>query len=143
PPPLVAQLAEAVLAAHRRAPRRAGAAAVAELGAIVEQNREALAEFPKLFPAGERASLTRAARAAFRALRPLLLKRGREGLVRRCHGDLHLGNIALIEGKPVLFDAIEFSEAIATCDLLYDLAFLVMDLVERGHRDEASQLLNR
>ena len=50
----------------------------------------------------------------------------------RLHGDLHLGNIVLIEGRPTLFDAIEFDPLIASGDLLYDLAFLLMDLVERG-----------
>jgi uncharacterized protein len=49
----------------------------------------------------------------------------------------------LIEGEPVLFDAIEFDAAFAVTDILYDLAFLVMDLWERGLRDDANRLLNR
>ena len=52
--------------------------------------------------------------------------------MRRGHGDLHLGNIALIDGEPVPFDAIEFDPVIATGDVFYDLAFLLMDLIERG-----------
>lgn len=52
--------------------------------------------------------------------------------MRRCHGDLHLRNICLIEGAPVLFDATEFSEEIGTIDVLYYIAFLLMDL-ERHH----------
>ncbi len=52
--------------------------------------------------------------------------------MRRCHGDLHLGNIVLIGGEPALFDAIEFDPRIASGDVLYDLAFLLMDLIERG-----------
>ena len=48
--------------------------------------------------------------------------------VRHCHGDLHLGNIVLLEGRPVLFDCLEFDEALASTDTLYDLAFLLMDL---------------
>src|SRR5437868_1580367 len=63
--------------------------------------------------------------------------------VRRCHGDLHLRNIVLIEDRPVLFDAIEFDEAIATCDVLYDLAFLLMDLWTRGLKSHANLLFNR
>jgi predicted kinase len=63
--------------------------------------------------------------------------------VRRCHGDLHLGNVVLIEDKPVLFDAIEFDARIATGDVLYDLAFLLMDLIERGLRPAANVVLNR
>jgi hypothetical protein len=72
-----------------------------------------------------------------------LVERGRKGLVRRIHGDLHLGNIVLLEGRPVLFDAIEFSPLIASGDVLYDLAFLLMDLIERGLRPAANVVLNR
>jgi len=65
------------------------------------------------------------------------------GRVRRCHGDLHLRNIVVIDGRPVLFDAIEFSDAFAKIDVFYDLAFLVMDLENRDLRLLASILLNR
>jgi predicted kinase len=63
--------------------------------------------------------------------------------VRRGHGDLHLGNIALIAGEPVPFDAIEFDPVMASGDVLYDLAFLIMDLVERGLGAGANVVLNR
>jgi predicted kinase len=59
------------------------------------------------------------------------------------HGDLHLDNIVLWQGQPVLFDAIEFDETIATTDTLYDLAFLLMDLERRGRRLSANRVLNR
>jgi uncharacterized protein len=75
--------------------------------------------------------------------RTALIARAAGGYVRRCHGDLHLRNIVLIDRKPVLFDAIEFDETIATIDILYDLAFLVMDLLHRGFRELACRLLNR
>jgi len=65
------------------------------------------------------------------------------GLVRRCHGDLHLANIVLRHGQPTLYDAIEFDEALATIDTLYDLAFLLMDLDCQGHRPAANVVLNR
>jgi hypothetical protein len=65
------------------------------------------------------------------------------GKVRRCHGDLHLRNICVYDGKPLLFDCIEFSEPIASIDVLYDLAFLLMDLVHCGERRFANLLLNR
>ena len=74
---------------------------------------------------------------------PLLRERGRRGFIRRIHGDLHLGNIVLIDGAPVLFDAIEFSAIIASGDVLYDLAFLLMDLLERGLPQAANIVLNR
>ena len=70
-------------------------------------------------------------------------ERGRLGFIRRGHGDLHLGNIVLIDGRPVLFDAIEFDPLIASGDVLYDLAFLLMDLVERGLTPAANIVFNR
>jgi predicted kinase len=82
-------------------------------------------------------------RTAYDHIVPLLTERGRRGLIRRIHGDLHLGNIVLIDGRPVLFDAIEFSDIIASGDVLYDLAFLLMDLLERGLTRPASIVFNR
>ncbi len=78
----------------------------------------------------------------FDGVKPLLTERGNAGCVRRCHGDLHLGNIVLIDNKPVPFDALEFSEALATIDVLYDLAFLLMDLDAREDRHAANAVLN-
>ena len=72
----------------------------------------------------------------------VVARRAGAGAVRRCHGDLHLRNIVLIDGKPVPFDAIEFSERMASIDVLYDLAFTLMDLCERGLRPLANRLLN-
>ncbi len=73
----------------------------------------------------------------------LLAARAAAGLVRRAHGDLHLGNICLWQGQPVPFDALEFDEAMATIDLAYDLAFLLMDLDRRAGRPAANRVLNR
>ena len=84
-----------------------------------------------------------ASRAAYQRIVPLLRERGRQGFVRRIHGDLHLGNIVLIGGEPVLFDAIEFSDIIASGDVFYDLAFLLMDLLERRLAPAANIVLNR
>ena len=69
--------------------------------------------------------------------------RARDGFVRRAHGDLHLGNLCLWHGKPVPFDALEFDERMATIDLGYDLAFLLMDLDQRVGRRAANRVLNR
>ena len=59
--------------------------------------------------------------------------------MRRAHGDLHLGNLCLWHGRPVLFDALEFDDALATIDLGYDLAFLLMDLDRRADRAAANR----
>ena len=73
----------------------------------------------------------------------LLDERASAGLVRRCHGDLHLNNIVLWHGRPRLFDAIEFDDDLATIDTLYDLAFLMMDLDRNRQRPAANIVLNR
>ena len=73
----------------------------------------------------------------------LLENRGKQGFVVRGHGDLHLGNIAVIDDRPILFDALEFDEALATVDTLYDLSFLLMDLDHTGRRESANIILNR
>jgi len=72
-----------------------------------------------------------------------LRARARAGFVRRGHGDLHLGNLSLWQGKPVPFDAVEFDDAIATGDVAYDLAFLLMDLEHRAGRAAANRVLCR
>ena len=114
-----------------------------ELETYIEQNDAAFAEWPDVFPPANARRLTQDSRLAFAIARPVLLARGASGFVRRCHGDLHLRNIALIDGEPTLFDAVEFSEAIASGDVLYDLAFLLMDLEERALRAAANRLFNR
>jgi aminoglycoside phosphotransferase family enzyme/predicted kinase len=72
-----------------------------------------------------------------------LAQRERDGFVRRAHGDLHLGNLCLWQGRPVPFDALEFDEALATIDLGYDIAFLLMDLDQRVGRRAANRVMNR
>jgi aminoglycoside phosphotransferase family enzyme len=109
----------------------------------IEQNDAAFAERPDLFPSAMARCLTQDSRLAFAIARPLMLARGVMGMTRRCHGDLHLRNIVLIDGEPTLFDAIEFSDEVASGDVLYDLAFLIMDLEERGLRGAANRLINR
>lgn len=73
----------------------------------------------------------------------LLDRRTGDGMVRRCHGDLHLRNICLFENRPLLFDAIEFNDDLSCIDVLYDLAFLLMDLVHRNRADLANVVFNR
>jgi uncharacterized protein len=140
---LIAGLVEAVLASHRRAPVRPGEPALQALRRYLRDNAEAFAESPALYPPQRAAALSSAAAAELAQLEPLLLARGQAGWVRRCHGDLHLRNLVLIEGRPTLFDAVEFDETVATGDVLYDLAFLLMDLWQAGLRREANRVLNR
>ncbi len=85
------------------------------------------------------------AEAMPRSLEPyldLVARRVAAGAIRRCHGDLHLRNIVALNGQPVPFDAIEFSDKIANIDVLYDLAFALMDLARQGLGALANRLLN-
>lgn len=72
----------------------------------------------------------------------LLRARASAGHMKLCHGDLHLRNIVLVDGRPTLFDALEFDDNLATTDVLYDLAFLLMDLWHRDLRPHANLCLN-
>ncbi len=76
-------------------------------------------------------------------LAELLDRRRAAGNVRHCHGDLHLRNICLLDGEPTLFDCLEFDMALASIDVLYDLAFLLMDLEHRGLGHFANRVFNR
>jgi aminoglycoside phosphotransferase family enzyme/predicted kinase len=113
------------------------------LADYVEEHVAAFLQAPELFPPAEVEAFAVASRAAYGRIHALLCERGRRGFVQRIHGDLHLGNIVLLDGRPVLFDAIEFSPLIASGDVLYDLAFLLMDLSGRGLEPAANIVLNR
>ena len=140
---LADNLGRAVARAHAIASPANDSGFVDTLAEIVEQNYGELRAASGLFALDKVEVLTASTRAALARLRPLLAARARDGLVRRCHGDLHLGNIVLIDGAPVLFDAIEFNPKLATIDVFYDLAFLLMDLIERDLTPLANIVLNR
>ena len=140
---VIDKLALAIRRSHARAPKRDAGQAAHAHERTIEQNDSAFAERPDLFPPATARRLTHDTRLAFAVAGPTLLVRGAQGMVRRCHGDLHLRNIALIDGEPTLFDAVEFSDEIASGDVLYDLAFLLMDIEERGLRIAANRLFNR
>lgn len=136
-------LGRAVVAAHDKAPVVDAEPWIKALGSYIDEHVEAFAEQREIFPAAEVEVLAAKSRAHYQRIVPLLRERGRRGLIRRIHGDLHLGNIVLIDGEPVLFDAIEFSAIIGSGDVLYDLAFLLMDLLERQLPQAANIVLNR
>ncbi|UKJ75666.1 AAA family ATPase [Azospirillum brasilense] len=140
---LIRGLADAVTAFHEAAePRPEGGGAVA-MREVVDGNIAELRACPSLFPQDGVETLARRSRGALERLTPQLEERRRRGFVRHCHGDLHLRNIVLLEGRPVLFDGIEFDERLAVIDVAYDLAFLLMDLERRGQRPLGNAFLNR
>ena len=140
---LLKRLADVIVVSHHQSPARRGAGAAARIEKLVSDlGRQLAAECPLLEMARVHA-FQETAGDCFERARPVLDRRGEEGFVRRCHGDLHLGNIVLWKGQPTLFDALEFDEDLATIDTLYDLAFLIMDLGHAGHRADANVLLGR
>ncbi|TVP55196.1 MAG: hypothetical protein EA349_09880 [Halomonadaceae bacterium] len=76
-------------------------------------------------------------------LKPVIAARHEKGFVRECHGDLHLANITLHNGEVTVFDCIEFNDEFRFIDVFNDLAFLLMDLEDRGLTHYASRLLDR
>ncbi len=112
------------------------------LSYTVDSNARVLETFKGVLGDGPVQRLIDLTDAALRKAQPLLARRGRAGLLRRCHGDLHLGNVLLENGAPVLFDCIEFNDALGEMDVLYDLGFLLMDLDFRRRTDAANRVLN-
>jgi aminoglycoside phosphotransferase family enzyme/predicted kinase len=141
-PELVDAIGDAIAASHDIAPLAPAEPWLASIPAIIEGNTTALRE-AACFPAVDIEDLRQASLSAFSRIREVLERRGKQGYVRRCHGDLHLANIVLIDRNPVLFDAIEFDPDIASVDVLYDLAFAVMDFIRYGRQAAANALLNR
>lgn len=142
-PALMRDVTDAIVAFHNTAaiePSHGGHAGLKE--AIAGNTINLIESCPPL----DRASVDQvdaASMAALARLAPLLERRRVQGKVRRCHGDLHLRNICLVENRPVLFDCIEFNDAFSCIDVLYDLAFLLMDLLHRDLRHLASIVFNR
>ncbi len=140
---LLLRLADQIYAFHERAEPAAEAHGANRFRQIVEGNADSFRPHADLF-AGERIErLLRDQRRLCDRHAALLDARARGGKVRHVHGDLHLANIALIDGEPTPFDCLEFSEELATTDVLYDLAFLLMDLWHRDLRTGANLVLNR
>ncbi|MCW3148138.1 phosphotransferase [Stutzerimonas stutzeri] len=94
----------------------------------IESNHQEMSRYPQLLDGETVQALYRDQLALLERQAPTLEQRRNSGRVRRCHGDMRLANICLFEGRPTLFDGIEFSDRIACIDVLYDLAFVLMDL---------------
>lgn len=142
-PRLMRTLADEIADFHRAAEVSHDHGGAAAIAATIAGNNENLKAAGALLDQHKVARLRVASTAALAEIAPLLDRRRQAGHVRRCHGDLHLGNICLLDGRPTLFDAIEFSAAFGTIDVLYDLAFLLMDLIHRSLPDLANLVANR
>lgn len=135
-------LGEMVARYHGKAAPRTDTSGSDLVSAILVELTDAFATMRATLDQKQVKRFAAAADRVFRNLIPRLNKRGTCGHVRRCHGDLHLRNIVLIDGVPTPFDALEFDEALGTCDVLYDLAFLLMDLRHKGLTRAANIVLS-
>ena len=143
-PKMMDQLADHIARFHAAAERRFDCGGAAEIADLAELQHRCLAERRHAdFEPREVDAILAVWRERLAAVAELLDQRRSAGKVRHCHGDLHLRNICLFDGKPALFDCLEFSEALASIDVLYDLAFLLMDLEHRGLAHFANRVLNR
>jgi aminoglycoside phosphotransferase family enzyme/predicted kinase len=139
---LAKAVADAVFDSHAGADRVGSASAGAQIADLASSIGEAIGR-SNTFEVEDARRFAREVQDHARRVGALLETRARQGCVRRCHGDLHLGNIVVWQDQPTLFDAIEFDEKLATVDTLYDLAFLLMDLDSHGQRQAANIVLNR
>lgn len=134
-------LARAVADMHAAAGRRLDHGGTAGMARVIAGNVAALRDAPAIVDLAVVDALDRASGAALARQAVHLDRRRTEGLVRLCHGDLHLRNLVMWHGVPTPFDAIEFNDDLACIDVGYDLAFLLMDLWRRGLRRHANAVL--
>ena len=137
-------LASAIAGFHDSAEARTDCGGKAGMAWVIEGNADGFTEFGRecLDPS----TVSRFTDDSWNALsrcEEILERRRKSGFVRQCHGDLHLRNIVLLNGRPTLFDGVEFNDQISCVDVFYDLAFLLMDLWRRRLPRHANAVLNR
>ena len=140
--PLAEALGREIARLHAAAPLRPGGGGAAGLAYTIDSNAHLLTGLADRLGREAVGAVIAGTAGAFAAATPLLEARRQGGFARRCHADLHLGNILLESGRPVLFDCIEFNDTLSDIDVQYDLAFLLMDLDFRGRRDAACRVLD-
>jgi uncharacterized protein len=141
-PDLARQLAEEIARFHAGAEMIKTSGGADGLRQAIERNRHDQSTAASILRKEAVESLYAGCVAALESLAPILDRRRASGCVRICHGDLRLANICLYHGRPTLFDAIEFANELACIDVLYDLAFLLMDLELAGMHIQANIVFN-
>jgi aminoglycoside phosphotransferase family enzyme/predicted kinase len=137
-------LAISIVDLHRVAASRSDHGGVRGMEWVVDGNAASFAEFRSdELDSNESANLIAQTRQEMKRQAGHLEGRRQSGRVRECHGDLHLRNVVLLGGRPTLFDGVEFNDEISCIDVLYDLAFLLMDLWRRRLALHANVVMNR
>lgn len=140
---LASNLGEKVASLHLDLPslycRNGGARVEDILQGVIDRLCDPALDLPK----GISGKFKTGSMALQRKLSKKLDRRSRAGMVRHCHADMHLANIILLDGVPVPVDALEFDQSLAEIDVLYDIAFLLMDLQHLGLHRQANLVFNR
>jgi aminoglycoside phosphotransferase family enzyme/predicted kinase len=143
---LIEQLGKLIAEFHQKTPlaaKKSHFGLPQEVHAPTKQNFEQIIPLLSNLPDIEQVKrLQLWANEQFSKHQTLLAQRKEQGFIRDCHGDLHLANIILYQGKLVLFDRLEFNEDLRWTDVIADLAFLAMDLAEKKQTPLANQLIN-
>ncbi|MEH6494168.1 MAG: AAA family ATPase [Pseudomonas marincola] len=118
--------------------------AIPDFHSVIDQNFTQLDEHcPVLFNLDDVRAYRKNLHETYKTLKPLERIRIDDGWIRAGHGDLHLQNICMVEGKPLLFDAIEYEDDFVVGDVLYDISFLIMDLWQKSQKLAANLIFNK
>jgi aminoglycoside phosphotransferase family enzyme/gluconate kinase len=143
----ISQLADRIATFHAKIEKAGEYSPYGNPGMVWKPMKECFDEIPLEFlTQTTQKSLTiinRWLQKEWRNVSDMILHRKQAGFVRECHGDLHLGNIAMFEGSVCVFDALEFEPRLRWIDVMSEVAFLVMDLEKHGSQDLAFVFLNR
>lgn len=145
PPQVMDRLAETVAEFHRSLPAAEPGSPHGSFEAVAQPMRDNFAQFDPSGVEADGAAVTALSDwtgAELSRLRGVIVERRAGGCVRECHGDLHLANIAWLDGRVLIFDGIEFDPALRWIDVINEIAFAVMDLDYRGAAEHRHRLLN-
>ncbi|MBI3480427.1 MAG: AAA family ATPase [Nitrosomonadales bacterium] len=141
------RLATVIASFHGALPPAAASSPFGIIAAIQAAAQQNFEQLPQLLGSADDLALLETVRVAssaeYAACEPLFRQRAAAGFVRECHGDLHLGNIVVLDDMPTPFDGIEFSIALRWIDVISEISFTVMDLLRRGQPQLAWRLLDK
>lgn len=145
-PDLIDRLAAQVARFHGEIPAAGRESSYGSKSAVITPMRQNFDHIRRRLSSAEQQGIDRLAawtEERVQACHALIDERRTAGHIRECHGDMHRGNIAVIDGEIVIFDAIEFNPDLRWIDTISEVAFLVMDLDESGYGRLARRFLNQ
>jgi aminoglycoside phosphotransferase family enzyme/predicted kinase len=142
----LSDLADTLVAFHAAATVAPPASRFGAASEVMAPARDNFSDLQQLLPDAQvqtrLAALQTWTEAQFQQLAPLMEARKRAGRVRECHGDLHLANMVLIDGRVRLFDCLEFNEDLRWIDVANEIAFTYVDLLAHDQPGLATWFIN-